>query len=234
MAKIPTLEQMLKAGMHFGHRTSKWHPKMAPYIYTSKGGVHIINLEISRKKLEEALNYLSKLSSENKLILFIGTKHQVKDKIKKLAQETSQPYVSEKWLAGLLTNFGVIKRMIKKYRDLKEKMLTGKLDKYTKKERLNFDRELKKLDEKVGGLVGMDRMPDAIFIWDIKKEETALAEAKKMKIPIIAICDTNVNPDGVKFVIPANDDASKTIDLVLDHVKQAILEGKNAKQENKS
>lgn len=226
MDNIPTLEQMLKAGMHFGHRTSKWHPGMEPFIFTSRKGVHIIDLTKTQKKLEEALNYLKKIASENKQILLIGTKVQVKKPLKNVAEEVGMPYVAERWLGGFLTNFDVIRGLIKKYKDLTEKKQAGKLEKYTKKEQLNFDREITKLETSVGGLKNLTKVPDVIFIWDIKKEKTALTEAKKKNIPVVAVCDTNVNPKNVNYIIPANDDATKTIKLILNLVKEAIAEGK--------
>lgn len=219
---------MLKAGMHFGHRTSKWHPKMAPFIFTSRNGVHIIDLTKTAQKLEEALNFIKKNVSEGKAVLFVGTKDQVKAEMKAMSIEAGVPYVTEKWLGGFLTNFPVIKKLIKKYKDLQEKKMTGKLDKYTKKERLDIDREISKLEARVGGLVDLNKIPDAMFIWDIKKEKTALAEAKKKNIPVIAVCDTNVNPDGIDYIIPANDDASKTIKLVMNTVKEAVVEAREA------
>jgi len=229
MAKIPTIEEMLKAGMHFGHRTSKWHPKMEPFIFTQRNGVYIIDLIKSRKMLESALEFIKKFASEGKTILFVGTKMQAKKTIKNLALETGMPYVSEKWMGGCLTNFLVIKKLIKKYNDLLADKNEGKLNKYTKKERLDFDKEMEKLEIKVGGLVNMNKLPDAIFIWDIKTENTAATEAKKKNIPTIAVCDTNVNPTGINYVIPANDDATKTIRLLLNTVKEAIKEGKSNK-----
>lgn len=219
---------MLKAGMHFGHRTSKWHPKMAPFIFTSRNGVHIIDLTKTAKKLEEALDYIKKNILEGKAVLFVGTKDQVKAEMKAMSIEVGVPYVTEKWLGGFLTNFPVIKKLIKKYKDLQENKMTGKLDKYTKKERLNIDREISKLEARVGGLVDLNKIPDVMFIWDIKKEKTALAEAKKKNIPVIAVCDTNVNPNGIDYIIPANDDASKTIKLVLNTIKEAVLEARAA------
>jgi len=228
--KIPTVEEMLKAGMHFGHRTSKWHPKMEPFIFGSRKGVHIIDLRKTRELLGEALEYLKREAQAGKAILLVGTKTQVKNLLKKTAVETGMPYVSERWLGGLLTNFAVIRNLVRKYKDLMEKRDSGKLDKYTKKERLDFDREIVKLENNVGGLVSLIKTPDVIFIWDIKKEKTAFAEAKKKKIPLVAVCDTNVNPDGVQHIIPANDDASKGIKLVLELVGEAILEGKMEKE----
>jgi len=230
MVKIPTIEEMLKSGMHFGHQTSKWHPKMEPFIFTSRHGVYIIDLVKSRKMLISALDFIKKFSAEGKIILLVGTKMQVKKPIKKLSQEIGLPYVCEKWMGGCLTNFGVIKKLIKKYQDLLDGKSAGKLAKYTKKERLDFDREIAKLEIKVGGLVKLNRLPDAVFIWDIKKEKTAVAEARKKNIPIIAVCDTNVDPTGINYVIPANDDASKTIKLILDLFKEAVEEGEKEKK----
>jgi small subunit ribosomal protein S2 len=225
MSNIPSIEQMLKAGMHFGHRTSRWHPKMAPYIFTSRHGVHI-DLVKSRKMLENALDFMKKFAAEGKVILFVGTKMQVKKSIQKLADDTGMPYVKEKWMGGCLTNFLVIKKMIKKYKDLVYDKQTGRLERYTKKERLNMDREISKLDLKVGGLVNLNRLPDAIFVWDVKKEKTAVMEAVKKNIPIIAVCDTNANPTDINYPIPSNDDATKTIKLLVNTISEALLEGK--------
>jgi small subunit ribosomal protein S2 len=233
MVKLPTIEEMLKAGMHFGHRTSKWHPKMEPYIFTSRNGVHVIDLTKSHKLLGQALELIKKLSGENKLILFVGTKTQVKKPLKKMCEETGMPYVSEKWMGGTMTNFAIIRKLIKKYKDLLDNKSAGKLEKYTKKEKLEFDREIATLETKVGGLVNLNRLPDIIFIWDIKSEKTAMAEARKKNIPIIAICDTNVNPAEVNYIIPSNDDATKTIKLVLNLIKEAIVEGKSKMPEIK-
>ena len=226
MKNLPTIEEMLKAGMHFGHRTSKWHPKMKPYIFGSRNGVHIIDLSKSQKMLGAALEHIKGLSKENKTILLVGTKTQVKKQIKKVAIEAGVPYVSEKWLGGFLTNFSVIRKLAKKYKDLLDQKQSGRLDKYTKKERVEIDKEIQKLEIRVGGVADLNKVPDAMFIWDIKTEKTALAEAMKKKIPVIAVCDTNVNPDGVTHIIPANDDATKTIKLILDLVKEAVLEGR--------
>lgn len=228
MVKIPKLEDMLKAGMHFGHRTNRWHPKMKQFIFTSKNGIYIIDLKKTQDQLQTALEFMSKLVTEGKSILFVGTKNQVSDPLKKMASEIEQPYIVGKWLGGYLTNFIVVKKSVKKYLDLIEKRETGKLEKYTKKERLNFDRDIKKLEMRVGGLTSLNKMPDALFVWDIKEEETAVREAQQKNIPIIAICDTNVNPDEVTYAIPANDDSTKTIKIVLDAIKDALLEAKKA------
>ena len=217
---------MLKAGMHFGHRTNRWHPKMKQFIFTSKNGIYIIDLRKTQEKLKEALEFISKMVGEGKSILFVGTKSQVSAPLKKMAEESGQAYVVGKWLGGYLTNFLVIKKSVKKYLDLIEKREAGKLEKYTKKERLDFDREIKKLETRVAGLVSLNKLPDALFVWDIKEEETAIREAQQKNIPIIAICDTNVNPEEVTYPIPANDDSTKTISLILDSIKETILEAK--------
>jgi small subunit ribosomal protein S2 len=231
MINVPKLEDMLKAGMHFGHRTNRWHPKMKQFIFNSKNGIYIIDLRQTQEKLRAALEFMAKLVAEGKSILFIGTKSQVSAPLKKMAEETGQSYVVGKWLGGYLTNFAMVKKSVKKYLDLIEKRETGKLEKYTKKERLNFDREIKKLEARVGGVSALNKLPDALFVWDIREEETAVKEAQQKNIPIIAICDTNVNPDEVTYAIPANDDSTKTIKLILESVKEAILEGKkNIKQ----
>ncbi len=233
MVKIPSIEEMLKAGMHFGHSTSKWHPKMEPFIFGQRGGVHIIDLIKTQRMLAEALGFIEKMASEGKIILFVGTKSQVKEPMKKMAEEVGMPYVVGKWLGGGLTNFPVIKRSIKRYIDLSKQREEGKLKKYTKKEQLDFDREIEKLETRVGGLVDLHKLPDALFVWDIKKEKTAILEAKKKNIPVIAICDTNVNPKDIKYIIPSNDDATKTIKLVLGLIKEAILSGKKIKNNKK-
>ncbi len=224
---VPTLDEMLKAGMHFGHRTNRWHPKMKQYIFTAKNGIYVIDLRRSQEKLSEALDFIEKLVSENKNILFVGTKNQVAQPMKKAVIDMGQSYVVGKWLGGYLTNFPVIKKSVKKYLDLTEKKAAGKLEKYTKKERLDFDREIEKLEMRVSGLVKLNKLPDALFVWDIKEEETAVREAISKNIPIIAICDTNVNPELVNYPIPANDDSTKTIELILNSVKKAVLSAKS-------
>lgn len=223
MTKLPKIEDMLKAGMHFGHRTNRWHPKMKQFIFTSKNGIYIIDLKKTQEKMQEALEFMMKLVSEGKSILFVGTKNQVSEPLKKMASEINQPYIVGKWLGGYLTNFAVVKKSVKKYLDLIEKRDNGKLEKYTKKERLNFDREIKKLELRVGGLASLNKLPDALFVWDIKEEETAIKEAQQKNIPIIAICDTNVDPEEVNYPIPANDDSTKTIKIILETIKENLL-----------
>ena len=229
MVKIPTIEEMLQAGLHFGHRSYRWHPKMKPFIFTERKGVHVINLLKTQKMLQEALDFIGQLVKEDKKILFVGTRDLAKVYSRDIAKEIEMPYICEKWLGGTLTNFSVIKGLIKKYKDLLEQKKAGKLSKYTKKEQLDFSREIEKLDTKVGGLISLISIPDAIFVWDIKKEKTAIREAQRQKLPIIAVCDTNVNPEGIDYIIPANDDATKGLKLILDLVKDAVLEAKKSK-----
>lgn len=207
---------------------------MAPFIFSSRNGVHIIDLEKSRKKLEEALEYIKTQVAAGKVILFVGTKTQAKEQMKKMAVETGMTHSTESWLGGLLTNFTIVRKSIRKYNDLNEKKNSGKLDKYTKKERLEIDREIARLDSKVGGLATLEKIPDVIFIWDPKNDKTALKEAVKRGLPVIAVCDTNVNPSGVDYIIPANDDASKSVKMVMDLIKEAVIEGKELKKTQES
>lgn len=225
-AQLPSVEEMLKAGMHFGHRTNRWHPKMKPYIFGVKNGLYVIDLVKSQQMLGQAIDFMSGLVMEGKSVLFVGTKSQAKTAIKKAAEESGQAYVVGKWLGGYITNFPVVKRSIKKYQDLIEKQATGKLEKYTKKEQADFGREIKKLEARVGGLVGLNKLPDALFVWDLKEEKTAVDEARAKHIPIIAVCDTNTNPELASYPIPGNDDSTKTIELVLSAVKNNLIEAK--------
>ncbi len=232
MSTTPSIEQMLKAGMHFGHRTSKWHPKMAPFIFGKRNGVHIIDLVRSKQLLTEALDYMQKMKVEGKTILFVGTKMQVKKPLQAMAKEIGMPYISEKWMGGTLTNFLIVKKLIKKYKDLLADQKSGMLSKYTKKEQLDFAKEIEKLELKVGGLTELNKLPDALFVWDIKVEKTAVLEAKKRNIPVIAICDTNTNPTDIKYPIPSNDDATKTIKLLMATIKDAMLAAQPEKKDN--
>ena len=226
MAKIPTLVEMLQAGMHFGHRSGKWHPKMKQYIFGERGGIHILNLEVTAEKMSEALDYITNLVARGGVILLVATKRQAQDVARQVAAETGMPEITRRWLGGTLTNFGQILKLIKHYKDLKAKREAGELQKYTKKEQLEFDREIEDLERKVGGISSLAKMPDAVFIMDIKTEKTAFDEARKMGVPIVAVVDTNVNPEGVAYPIPANDDAIKAIELTLRLVGEAIKEGK--------
>ncbi len=226
MAKIPTLIEMLKSGMHFGHSTSRWHPKMEEYIFGDRSGIHIINLEKTQKHLEEALQLIKDITSRGGSVLFVGTKSQAKGIVKKYAEACSMPYVNERWLGGTLTNFKQVKISLKRLKTLKDQREKGELKKYTKKEQILIAREILDMDKKIGGIEDMVRVPEAVFVVDIRNEKTALKEAIVTNTKIIAMCDTNVNPTGVDAIIPANDDAVKSIELVCKLVCDAIKEGK--------
>ncbi|MEK9130906.1 MAG: 30S ribosomal protein S2 [Patescibacteria group bacterium] len=226
MPNVPQLEEMLQAGVHFGHRSSRWHPKMQPYIFGVRNGVHITNLEETQKSLATALNFVAQVAARGSMVLFVGTKPQARGIIKKSAEEVGMPYITNRWLGGTLTNFGEIKRLIKKFLDLKDKEAKGELKKYTKKEQLWFSRDIEDMDRKVGGIQSMLSSPEAVFIVDIKAEKTALNEARQKGIKVIAMVDTNVNPTYVDFPIPANDDGVKSIELITRRLVEAIKEGK--------
>ncbi len=226
MPEVPTLLEMLKSGVHFGHQTSRWHPKMKPYIFTQRNGIHIINLEETQAKLKEAVDFIRKTVQNGGVILFVGSKKQAQSIIERHAKDCGMPYVTERWLGGTMTNFSVILKLIRKLKDLKKKSEKGELEKYTKKEQLEFKREIEKLEKSIGGIQYMEKIPEAIFILDIKKEKTAFEEAKKRRIKIIAVCDTNVNPKDVDYIIPGNDDATKSIELIVGFISESIKEAK--------
>jgi small subunit ribosomal protein S2 len=230
MPKLPTLLEMLQAGVHFGHRDSRWHPKMKNYIFGSRNGIHIVDLEKTLVKLEDALTYVRDLTARGGVILFLGTKRQARDIIKKYAQECGAPYISGRWLGGTLTNFGEIMNLVKHFNDLKAKQASGALAKYTKKEQSNFAKEIEDLENKVGGIANIVRAPDAVFVVDIMKEKTAVAEAIVRGIPLVALTDTNVNPEKVAYPIPSNDDAVKTIELMTKLIAEAVTEGKKLRE----
>ena len=217
---------MLQAGVHFGHRDSRWHPMMKNFIFGSRNGIHIVDLEKTLLRLEDALTYVRDLTARGGVILFLGTKRQARDIIKKYAQECDAPYISGRWLGGTLTNFGEVMNLVKHFNDLKTKQASGALAKYTKKEQSNFAKEIEDLEHKVGGIAGIVRPPDAVFVVDIMKEKTAVAEAIVRGIPLVALTDTNVNPEKVAYPIPSNDDAVKTIELMTKLIAEAVKEGK--------
>jgi len=222
---IPSLEEMLKAGVHFGHKVSRWHPKMKPFIFSDRNRIHILNLEETQKQLEAVLPEIKKMAQEGKQILFISTKPQAKEIVKKAALDCGMPYLVDRWIGGMLTNFQEMKKMIRKYGELKAKRDGGEFDKYTKKEQLDIERQIEKMDKYLGGLETMTRMPDAVFVPAVQREKTAITEANRMGISIIGVCDANANPNKVDYVIPANDDAVKSIDMMVGLVRDAIKEG---------
>lgn len=224
-AIIPELLDLLKAGVHFGHKTSRWHPKMKPFIFGERGGVHIVNLEQTQEKLKEALDFIKNLGKEGKVLLFVGTKKQAAAIISKCATECGMPYVEHRWLGGTITNWTEIFKLIKKYVDLKGQQEKGGLQKYTKKEQSEFAKDIARMSQLVGGISTLTKIPDAIFIIDIKREETVVREANQKGVPVIALCDTNVNAELVQYPIPGNDDALKSIELITQLVAQAYKEG---------
>jgi small subunit ribosomal protein S2 len=226
MPKTPTLEELLQAGVHFGHQTSKWHPKMKKFIFGERQGIHIINLEETQKSLEKTLAFAKQTAARGGIILFVGTKKQAADIVAKSALEAGMPYVNKRWLGGTLTNFVNMAQLLRKYRDLKRKLEKGELVKYTKFEQLKFSEQVEMWDEKIGGLIDLMRIPDAIFVFDIRKDKTALEEAARRGVKVLALCDTNVNPSNVDYCIPANDDAVKSIELMAGLVAGAIKEGR--------
>ena len=227
MAVDVDIKQLLEAGAHFGHKTERWHPKMAPYIHSKRGGTHIIDLAQTVTCLEEALNFLTKTASEGKQILLVGTKRQAQDIVKQTAIAVNMPYVTERWLGGMITNWNTIGGRVKYLQDLENRMASGELaNKYNKLEVQRFQEEIEQMNGLYGGVKEMNSRPGALFIVDIVNDVNAVREAKKLGIPIVAIVDTNADPSQVNYPIPANDDAIKTIQLILDYVKTAIETGK--------
>lgn len=220
-------EEMAQAGLHFGHRASRSHPKMKPYIFGVRDTVYIIDMEKSAEKFEEALKFLKEFISEGKKLLLIGTKIQHRDLVLNLAKECGLPYVVERWIGGTFTNFPVISKRIKYYKELEEKKQKGELEKYTKKERAKIDLELRNLEIKFGGIKEMEKLPEAIFVLDIKKDSLAVKEARMKGIKVIGIADTNVDPTLADYPIPANDDAISSVKYILEKVKDAIMRGKS-------
>lgn len=219
-------EEMLRAGLQFGHQTSRTHPKMKPYLFGVRSSIHIFDLEKTAEKLKETLGFIRKLILENKTILFVGTKIQAKNLVKEMAAETGFPYVVERWLGGTMTNFKVINDRVEYFKDLERKKETGELEKYTKKERLEFDKELQKLRIKFEGIKEMSRIPDAVFIVDIKKDALAIEEARKKGLKVIGICDANTDPTLVDYSIPANDDSISSLKYIFGKVQGVILKAK--------
>src|SRR3989344_2667755 len=217
-----SLEKLLETGAHFGHQTKRWNPKMAPYIFGVKEGISIFDLVKTKKALEEALEVLVKAVSEGKLVLLVGTKSQVKEKLKEVAIALNTPFVDERWLGGTLTNFDQIKASVRKLSEMREARERGDYKEYTKKERLLIDREIEKLEKKVGGLAGLTRIPDIMFVVDTHKEDSAVREANRMGVEVVGITDSNADPALVDWPIPMNDDASAALKYVLDLVKEAM------------
>ncbi len=229
MASVVSMKQLLEAGVHFGHQTRRWNPKMAPYIFTERNGIYIIDLQKTVKKLEEAYNFVRELSTEGKSVLFVGTKKQAQDSVKEEALRAGAYYVNARWLGGMLTNFTTIRRRIERLRQLRTMEEDGTFDLLPKKEVIKLNLEIEKLEKFLGGIKDMKEIPGALFIVDPRKERIAVAEAKKLGIPIVAIVDTNCDPDEIDYVIPGNDDAIRAVKLISGAIASAIIEGNEGK-----
>jgi len=223
--KIPSVLEMLQAGVHFGHKGSRWYPKMKPFIFTSRNQVHIIDLEKTAAQLEIVLPQIKQLAMAGKKILFISTKPQAKAIVRKAAEDCGMPFLVDRWIGGMLTNFPEIKKLVKNYVNLKDQQDKGQLGKYTKKEQLEIGKKIEKMEKYLSGLVALDNLPDAVFVPSIQCEKIAVSEANRMKIPVIGVCDTNANPIKAEYMIPANDDAVKSIEMMVGLVRDTIKEG---------
>jgi len=222
-----TMRQMLEAGVHFGHQTRFWNPKMAPYIFGQRNKIHIVNLEHTLVMFREALGYARRLTANKGTILFVGTKRQARDIVMEEAARCGAPYVNQRWLGGMLTNFKTIRQSIKRLQDMEKMVQDGTLNKLTKKEALDFQRELEKLNNSLGGIKDMKGLPDAMFVIDVGYQKGAIVEASKLGIPVVGIVDTNHSPAGIQYVVPGNDDSSQAIRLYARAMADAILEGRN-------
>ncbi|WP_019652422.1 30S ribosomal protein S2 [Variovorax atrisoli] len=222
-----TMREMLEAGVHFGHQTRFWNPKMAPYIFGHRNKIHIINLEKSLPMFQEAMKYAKQLTANRGTILMVGTKRQARDIVATEARRAGVPYVDTRWLGGMLTNFKTVKTSIKRLKDMKAQQEAG-LDNLSKKEQLTFTREIEKLEKDIGGIQDMSALPDAIFVIDVGFHKIAVAEAKKLGIPLIGVVDSNHSPEGIDYVIPGNDDSSKAVTLYARGIADAIIEGRNS------
>jgi small subunit ribosomal protein S2 len=225
MANV-SMRQMLEAGVHFGHQTRYWHPKMAPYIFGDRNKIHIINLERTVPLYEEALNFIGSLAAKKKNILFVGTKRPAQQVIEEEAKRCGMPFVSQRWLGGMLTNYKTIRQSIKRLKDLEAMVQDGRMERFHKKEALGLTREMEKLERSLGGIKDMPGIPSALFVVDVGQEKIAVAEAKRLGIPVIGIVDTNNNPVGIDYIIPGNDDAARAIQLYVRGVADAVISGR--------
>jgi small subunit ribosomal protein S2 len=222
-----TMKELLEAGVHFGHQVRRWNPKMKEYIFGERNGIYIIDLQKTQKMFREALQYVTSMVAEDrgKTVLFVGTKRQAQDAVREEAERSGQFYVNQRWLGGLLTNFQTVQKSIKRLKDLEAMQTDGRYEKLTKKERIKLDRERQGLEKTLSGIKSMNRLPDSVFVIDVRKEEIAVAEANKLGIPVIAVVDTNCSPEGVDYVIPGNDDALRAVRLFASRIADAVLEG---------
>jgi small subunit ribosomal protein S2 len=222
-----TMRQMLEAGVHFGHQTRYWNPKMAPFIFGHRNKIHIINLEKTVVMYNDAMKYVRQLASNKGTILFVGTKRQAREIVKEEAERAGMPYVDYRWLGGMLTNFKTVKQSIKRLKDMEQAIADGSVERLSKKEGLTFQRELEKLQRSLGGIKGLDGVPDALFVIDVGYQKGAITEARKLSIPVVAVVDSNHSPDGISHIIPGNDDSSRAIRLYCRGVADAVLEGRS-------
>ena len=225
MPKAASIQELLQSGAHFGHLTRRWNPKMKEFIFMQRNGIHIIDLKKTQNYLQEAIDEIQKLSRAGKIILFVGTKKQSTEIIRNEAVRAGMPYVTHRWLGGMLTNFATVRKSISRMEEIERMKTDGTFDELTKKERLMLSREQEKLENTLGGIANMNRLPGAIFVVDIQKEHLAVSEAIKLHIPIIAMVDTNSDPDVPDYIVPCNDDSARTIQLVTSQVADAIIEG---------
>lgn len=223
-----TMRQMLEAGVHFGHQTRYWAPKMAPYIYGERNNIHIFNLEKSLPALIDATNFAGKVASKNGRVLFVGTKRAARDAVRQAAESCNMPFVNRRWSGGMMTNFKTVKQSVKRLLELEAMREDGSFARLSKKEALGLSREYEKLDRGMGGIKHMERLPDALFVVDVGHERIAISEANKLGIPVIGVVDTNNSPDGIDYVIPGNDDAIRAIQLYVESIASAIQDGKRA------
>jgi small subunit ribosomal protein S2 len=221
---IVTMRDMLAAGVHFGHQTRFWNPKMLPYIFGERNKIHIINLEKSLPLYQDALNFLGRMAASRGTVLFVGTKRNAQELVAEEAKRSGMPYVDRRWLGGMLTNFRTVKQSIKRLKDLETRLEDGSLDRVTKKERLSLERELAKLERGLGGIKDMENLPDVLFVVDVGHEKIAVSEAVKLGIPVVGVVDSNNNPEGVDYVIPGNDDAIRAIQIYVKAVADTCIE----------
>ena len=228
---VVSMKQLLEAGVHFGHQTRRWNPKMAKYIFTERNGIYIIDLQKTVKKVDEAYNFLRSVAEEGKSVLFVGTKKQAQEAIKEEALKADMYYVNERWLGGMMTNFQTIQKRINRLKELEKMEEDGTFEVLTKKEVLSLRHEMEKLEKFLGGIKDMNRLPGALFVVDPRKERIAVAEARKLNIPIVAIIDTNCDPDEIDYPIPGNDDAIRAVKLIASKIADAVIEAKQGEQQ---
>lgn len=223
---VVAMKQLLEAGVHFGHQTRRWDPKMAEYIFQPRNGIHIIDLQKTSKKLDEAYSFMKQQAEEGKTFLFVGTKKQAQDCMKEAAEKSGMFYVNQRWLGGMLTNFGTIRKRVERLKELEEMQENGTFDVLPKKEVILLKKEMEKLEKNLGGIKEMEKAPEVMFIVDPKKERIAILEARKLGIPVVGLVDTNCNPEDVDYPIPGNDDAIRAVKLIADTMANAIIEGR--------